>query len=122
MVLFAGLIRCDSPNGCSTLVEPHVARCPGCTKNHGRSPNATGIRGRAAPERLEEAHGTAAEVVHTEPELVPCCGPIGAGCPDGATVDRNLGKRCQPCQRVLDCERARPSRAIPAVRVREAGR
>jgi hypothetical protein len=110
---FEPLVRCDGPGWCGALVEPHAARCSGCAKAHGRSPNAIGKRGHARPD----PNGGGMPEATTKPELVPCCGLIGAGCPDGALVAR-LGKRkrCQACQAALDRRRAKrsdPTRPMP---------
>jgi hypothetical protein len=45
---FAPLTSCDG-GACTTLVEPHVARCGACTRERGPSPQARGRPGHAPP-------------------------------------------------------------------------
>ena len=86
---FEALARCDGPNGCDVLVEPHVARCFSCSCHHGPSPAGTGERGHAAseakPKKKRKPKGPKV-AAKAEPVVVPtngggwiqCCGVHGA--------------------------------------------
>jgi hypothetical protein len=70
--------RCEIP-GCGVMIQEHLGR-PSAGRAEQRPP--------APPE---------------DGSLVPCCGPIGAGCPDEATVARvGKRKRCEACQGALE--------------------
>jgi hypothetical protein len=79
--------RCEIP-GCGVMIQGHLRRCSDCSKEYGRpSAGRAEQRPPAPPE---------------DGSLVPCCGPIGAGCPDEATVARvGKRKRCEACQGAL---------------------
>ncbi len=97
MVHFEGLLRCAAP-GCDTLIEPHLGRC----QMHRSKDAAPAPAGPSPSSKPANGPRPAAPTPPVEPKSAPCCGPIGAGCPQDETVDRNEGKRCPACRRELE--------------------